>query len=722
MNVKNTENEIYFNFSYFALRLLGKGLYSNPWTAIAELVANGFDAKADNVKIYINAVNKEKSVIEIFDNGYGMGYDDLASKYTLIGRDKRDDNTLDEETKSQLMGRKGIGKLAGLYLSKKYYLISKTEKEGSAWCLDAKNSKDSDIPKLDRVLNLKTIKIESEKFWNENKTGTMIKLTDVDLRNFGDQSLKGLKARLADFFLLDSLPGKMEIAFLKSRNESIIFEKIEKEIAYKNMCAIFDNSPFEIKNKLSKTVFLRSPIKEISKVQCNVEIIDEKKFENLSGERCFIVSNGIKSEDGIPYKMSGWIGIHATIDKKGAIVNDKNFLRNKTYNPNQLRLYVRKKLAVENFLGYLENTQAFNNYIEGEISFDILDDDRLEDIATTSRQDFETKNDRVQLLIEILKPIVNALIRQRVKLGETVALKEQEYYEEQERIAKQKEEAERKRAENAEQAQKQAEKERDKANEGKVFAEKRAEEAENAKKETEQQLQKRLEQLRVVTSLSSQDLEAVTNLHHQTNIAALDIQEQILDFSRLHKGKDCVVYEDLSEFLQGILFEDSKIISYSQFGIKKIFDNFNTKADYDIIEFIENYIDKIAKSFAGKTRISISFINNVHEKFITKFAPIDISIIIDNMISNAKKARATTLNIECCKAMDCLLILFTSNNPFDSSIKNLNVIFEKGFSTTRSTGVGLYHIRNIVSDNKWTISAECFDNCARFVIKIIGGK
>ena len=46
----NTNDKIFFNFSYFALKLLGKGLYSNPWTAIAELVANGLDAKATCVR------------------------------------------------------------------------------------------------------------------------------------------------------------------------------------------------------------------------------------------------------------------------------------------------------------------------------------------------------------------------------------------------------------------------------------------------------------------------------------------------------------------------------------------------------------------------------------------------------------------------------------------------------------------------------------------------
>ena len=721
MNVQNTENEIYFNFSYFALRLLGKGLYSNAWTAIAELVANGFDAKANNVKIYINAANKEKSVIEIFDDGFGMGYDDLASKYTLIGKDKRDDDTLDEETKQQLMGRKGIGKLAALYLSKKYYLLSKTEKETSAWCLDALNVKDSDMPKLDRI-DANKIKIESNLYWKNNKTGTMIKLTDVDLRNFGVQSLKGLKARLADFFLENYLEDKMQVAFLTYQGEPVKFENVKKEIAFKNMYAFFDNTSSDFKNKLQKKLRFRSDVDSVKNKLRDVVFFDETKYLNMSGKQCFLLADGSKTKEGIPYKLEGWIGIHSTIDKETASGNDIHYLRNKVYNPNKLRLYVRKKLAVENFLDYLHNTQAFSNYIEGEISFDVLDDDRLPDIATSNRQGFDEESDRIQLLIEILKPIVNSLIRERVKIGEEIKNEEDAYHKELERKAKEKEEEERQRAEKAEKAQKQAETERDTAREEKKYAEKRAEDAENEKKETEQQLQKRLEQLRVVTALSSQDLEAVTNLHHQTNIAALNIQEQILAFSRFHQDKNPVSFVEWTDFIEGISFENSKIIGYSQFGIKKIFDNFNTKSNYNVIEFIKNYIDKIAKEFSGESRITISFVDNVHNKFESLFAPIDMSVIIDNMISNAKKAMATNLEIKCeLESNDNLNLFFTSNKPFNSAIKNINDIFEKGFSTTNSTGVGLFHIKNIVSENGWLINAQRQNDNAKFIIKIKRG-
>ena len=64
--------------------------------------------------------------------------------------------------------------------------------------------------------------------------------------------------------------------------------------------------------------------------------------------------------------MTGWIGIHGTIDKEGGKDNDANFVKTPYYTPNQIRLYVRNKLAVENFLNILNSTATYANYIEGE--------------------------------------------------------------------------------------------------------------------------------------------------------------------------------------------------------------------------------------------------------------------------------------------------------------------------------------------------------------------
>lgn len=112
-----------FTFGYLALKMLGKTLYSNPFAAMSELIANGLDANADKIWVYIDIRDKSNSTIEIIDNGHGMTDDEILKKYLVVGKDNRPEND------NEMMGRKGIGKLAAFYLSNNYFLRTKTEKE-----------------------------------------------------------------------------------------------------------------------------------------------------------------------------------------------------------------------------------------------------------------------------------------------------------------------------------------------------------------------------------------------------------------------------------------------------------------------------------------------------------------------------------------------------------------------------------------------------------------
>ena len=77
------DNAVSFTLGYEALALLGKGMYSNLWAALSELIANGIDAQPSFVKVYINMVDKTNSEIEIIDNGSGMTPEDIRDKYVL---------------------------------------------------------------------------------------------------------------------------------------------------------------------------------------------------------------------------------------------------------------------------------------------------------------------------------------------------------------------------------------------------------------------------------------------------------------------------------------------------------------------------------------------------------------------------------------------------------------------------------------------------------------
>lgn len=128
----DSENgKIDFSFGWLALKLLGKSLYSNAWSAISELVANGFDAQAKNVYVYIDNSDKSNSVIELFDDGTGMDESGMQI-YARVGFNKREVKNFHDDDYLP-MGRKGIGKLAALYLSEDYLILSKTDHSDLKW-------------------------------------------------------------------------------------------------------------------------------------------------------------------------------------------------------------------------------------------------------------------------------------------------------------------------------------------------------------------------------------------------------------------------------------------------------------------------------------------------------------------------------------------------------------------------------------------------------------
>ena len=694
--MQNTESTIYFNFSYFALRLLGKGLYSNHWTAIAELVANGLDAQADSVKIYINLIDQENASIEIFDNGSGMDYNDLSEKYVLIGKDKREDDQISEEIKKQLMGRKGIGKLAALYMSNKYYLVSKKNGKETAWCLDASNVKDSDIPKLDKCI-VSNIGIECYQEWEKIQTGTLIRLTNVNLTNFGVKTLEGLKARLSDFYLTDELKGKIEVCVINNAGDNISFEEVKKSIAFKNFYAFYNNTDVDLESKLSKYVKIGSTIEEITEIPRKVQVLDANNYE-IEGKKNFIKADGTLTKEKIPYRMTGWIGIHTSIKKVEAQWNDEEYLKNKVYRPNQLRLYVRNKLAVENFLDYVKNTQAFANYIEGEISFDILDDNELGDIATSNRQGFVEDNERVQLLIDILKPIINALIRARSNIGTQINNEEKEFRRaETERIEKERREEEERRIK--------AEREREAA----VAQKEQAEKEKNEQEKRAELLNAHLgsEKKRnhfLVDSLDEDQINFAKRLH-MIRINSSTISKVVKNnVMKLKRGK--FKEEDAWDCLKKISYLNSRMQAVLEYSAMA---QFNTKEEFmegNLFDFIEEYAMNILNR---SDRLKVQVVRSDTEGIEMKFVPQNIAIILDNVVSNSTKYNANELRVLLGKDEKQYTIDFIDDGDgVSSDIADLNELFEfgKGYTLT-GTGVGLYHIKDIVEkDLQGTVTIE----------------
>jgi hypothetical protein len=410
---------INFSMNYYALKTFGRQQYSNAWAALSELVANGFDAGADNVHLYINMEDKKNSTIEIIDDGCGMDESDLQNKYAIIGRNRRLENPTDNAA-----GRKGIGKLAALYLSDKYQIISVKDGQTTAWAVNVKDKSDLDIPSLEPI-NFSEVRPICETIWSgilENK-GTMLRLLNVDLTRIGDRAIDALKQRLSNYFLFESLHCELHLCIIRKASDTVNFERVQKQIAFDNMSHIYysDISLIDTHKKDFKVEFSDKMHKKKSiTIDRIIEGLPDDVTGTQHGNKILISGTGTFYGVTKPYSLKGWIGVHSSIETKLAHENDDRFIRNTFYNPNQIRVYVRNKLANENALVRLGLTGTYANYIEGEVSFDILDDNDFEDIATSNRQDFSIVDDRVKLLIDILRGLCRQLLTRRQELADKV--------------------------------------------------------------------------------------------------------------------------------------------------------------------------------------------------------------------------------------------------------------------------------------------------------------
>lgn len=422
-----------FSMTYLALKMFGKQLYANMSAAIAELVANGLDANAEEVYVHMDIRDKSNATIAIYDNGDGMDDKILESDYATIGRNKR--NKLSPEEAAKIMGRKGIGKLAALYLSNTYYIITKRKEMSMprVWKLDVSNIKDDDLtPQLIEVsYPLEDDMVFATMLENSQK-GTIILLKNVKIKNFGEAAELALEQKLANYFLTSNLSQKIKLCVLKTNGQEIRYDEVEKDIAFKNLAVIYttdterfndlcDNVVTFKDKRLQTKDQLYTTKREVSLIPDQVEAtvknssgISEKVINPISG------SINIDGKD-YQYNLEGWIGIHATIEQEEARINAPNFKKNMHYNPNQLRIYVRNKLATSEFLSYLGMTAAFLNYIEGEISFDILDVEELEDIATAGRDNFSIQDERVKKLIELCKGLASKLVNKRQHIADEMS-------------------------------------------------------------------------------------------------------------------------------------------------------------------------------------------------------------------------------------------------------------------------------------------------------------
>jgi signal transduction histidine kinase len=241
----------------------------------------------------------------------------------------------------------------------------------------------------------------------------------------------------------------------------------------------------------------------------------------------------------------------------------------------------------------------------------------------------------------------------------------------------------------------------------KEAAQARADEAEKTVYKVSEQLEEEKKRSLFLSSISTLDTDTILNLHHQVTIYAVDIQQQIDIFLLRVAGKKSVTQTEVIDALERIALLNKRVLGVTKFATKANFRLQSEKIEADLGDYIEQYIQDIARKFMlGPLTIHVEQDN---KGFVQKFKPIDVSVVIDNLISNARKTqiRATKISFKITHPNRSSVHVEVTDNGrgFDKKIDDLNRIFEKGFTMTDGSGLGLYHVRHVLGEMKGTIEA-----------------
>lgn len=218
------DKKLHMSFEPNTIEHLGIKMYSRLPTALAELVANAYDACSPDVEIKLYDEEGKKGIF-IIDKGIGMTFDDINDLFLRIGRNRRKENGMEIPCDRIPTGKKGLGKLALFGLGNTIKIKTKREGEEVIFILD-----------WDEIINTQGKDYEPKFYINKCKKedkGTTIKLTNVKRKT--DFNLDSLAINLSNLF---NFPDEDFKIILTLNDEKPII--IDNKFKYKNIESEFD--------------------------------------------------------------------------------------------------------------------------------------------------------------------------------------------------------------------------------------------------------------------------------------------------------------------------------------------------------------------------------------------------------------------------------------------------------------------------------------------------
>lgn len=203
-------------------------------------------------------------------------------------------------------------------------------------------------------------------------------------------------------------------------------------------------------------------------------------------------------------------------------------------------------------------------------------------------------------------------------------------------------------------------------------------------------------------SITTLDTKTLLGYHHQICLDSSIIDNYVGRAVRALKYRNDI--NEALQYLEKISKANKKITATAQYATKANFKSGTKKELTDIPLYIEQYLINVTKEFSG-SGIKLDIENNVSERFEIKAKRIELSILVDNIVSNASKAHAKSIIVKI-NLIDnnSLQVSFVDDGNGINNSVDIESVFELGVTTTQGSGLGLYHAKEIMK----SLSSEIY--------------
>ncbi len=742
-----------FRISAALKDLIGRGLITSDFVAVSELVKNSFDAHAKTVQVLF-----EENKIVICDDGKGMSRDDILSKWLFVAYSAKREGTEDDNYRHKMArpfaGSKGVGRFSCDRLGRKLRLVSRAEGENvQVLVTDWTKYEEDATQEFGNV----TVEHSEQTDFPESllvptgKSGTALEITslrsDWDRKKLLD--LKGELSKLINPFAIG--PPRFQIRIIAEAEKTAdaaaevpTRKKRDTGEVSPRVNGWVENPILSVLAKRTTTITVRltdggraieSSLEDRGDLVYRIKEPNEFTRLRRTGleVQVYFLNRGAKSV----FKRR--MGLHSV--EFGSIFLYRNGFR--VYPIGEERddffgLGRRKQQGMRRFLGSrdvigrveIRGVRGFDEATsrdQGLIRTPEVEDlirflrekcvVRLEryvvDITWKDEYD-QWREDTARIRLDRGRALVTELV---ARLADTADVELLEYNRELVRMLDERSEefekslgalellAERTgdkalqaRVREAKARLRALEKAESDARAAQERAEERARVAEDAAATAEAKFRGERERNQFLVAASSLDQDTVLNLHHQIAMHSSDVHIGVRRMMRKLRGKADLRRNEWVDFLERVAFRNSQILTATRFATKRGYKQQASEVEADLPVYIIDYIATVTSLWAPRgVQVRLS---GTAGDAVRKFRPIEVGIVVDNLVSNAAKAQATHIEFRFSRGKgpkpDLEILVADDGLAWSKELGPIESVFEKGVTTTSGSGLGLFHVKQVI--------------------------